>query len=57
MNLSSKTANLVNTRFGILGIFKKPGLVDEALGTLSDLTPDKRYHHCLTVKIASNNYE
>jgi len=34
MNIAPKTANLVYTRCSILEIFKKPGLVDEALGNL-----------------------
>jgi hypothetical protein len=34
MNFTPKTAHLVYTRCGILEIFKKPGLVDEALGDL-----------------------
>jgi hypothetical protein len=41
MNLTSKTENFVYTRYGILEIFKKPGLVDEALDELVDLTPER----------------
>jgi len=33
--------NLVYTICSIWGIFKKPGLVDEALGELVDLTHDR----------------
>jgi hypothetical protein len=38
MNLTIKIENLVYTRCGILEIFKKTGLVKEALGILFDLT-------------------
>ena len=34
MNLTSKTENFVYIRCGIMEIFKKSGLVDEALGKL-----------------------
>jgi len=34
-----KIVPLVYTRYGILEIFKKSGLVDEVLGILGDLTP------------------
>ncbi len=44
MNLTSKTENLVYTRCGITEIFKKSGLVDEALGKLLDLTRLYLYH-------------
>jgi len=41
MNFLSQTENLVSTRCSILEIFKKSGLVDEVLGSSSNLAPDR----------------
>jgi len=41
MNFTSSPENLVYTRCCILELLKKPGLVDEALGKLSNLSPDR----------------
>jgi len=43
----SEDGKFADARYGIMEIFKKPGLVDEALGELVDLTPERLYHKCL----------
>ncbi len=40
LNLKSKIENPSHTTSGIMANLKKPGLVDEALGNLPNLTPD-----------------
>jgi len=46
----SKTEKFADTRYGIMELFKKPGLVNEALGRLGDLTPEQLYHIYARVK-------
>jgi len=40
LNFTSIAEGFDYTKCGILEIFQKPGLVDEALGKISNLTPD-----------------
>jgi hypothetical protein len=43
-NFKSETEQSIHTISGITVNFLKPGLEDEALGDLSDFTPDRLYH-------------
>jgi len=45
LTFKSEVEIVVYTKCGILEIFKKPGLVDETLSNLPDLTPDRLCHY------------
>jgi len=46
LTFKSETEKLVYTICGIWEKVKKPGLADEALGKLGDLTLERSYHNC-----------